>query len=596
MIGTHGGEEALASSTATSLAESAVVNAARVLATFPGATCLLDAAGRVVCANIAAEPLTLALEREAASRGDGPLLRLARQASLFGRPQAGRASISGEAGTGAESGPRAFNVTALPCERTGQGPYPVLLLAIETTHERNLTEALVASRDFFRDLVACSADFAWETDATGAFVYVSPRGAIGYTASELNGRQAVSLIDSAHDAAIAGHGAPVPFSTSEPVEDVEIWLKGADGSAHSFLISALPVHDAGGRWRGARGVGRDITALRMRELELERAHARERVSRAIVDAMLSERDFNTMLAAAARALAWAAHSVCTWILCREPSGTYAVGAAYSVAAHGAVRDLPPGLADQLVCARDPLEKAIDGWTYLGAPTRLHGAVNGAICIARPAQDPPFQLEERALVELVARHTAVAIGQAEFLRSLSNLSRTDDLTGLINRRGFLDAYVRWQRRPQDPLAEASFLYIDLDNFKIINDRDGHARGDEILHDFGNILLRNSRRHDVAVRLGGDEFALWLEGVGRIGAITIAERLLKAAREESGAGEIRGSVGLSIGIAVTTAASREDIESLLRRADRALYEAKRRGKGCWVLADPAPAESASEVRSC
>jgi diguanylate cyclase (GGDEF)-like protein/PAS domain S-box-containing protein len=471
------------------------------------------------------------------------------------------------------------------------------LLGIETTHEWNLTEALVASRDFFRDLVACSADFAWETDSTGAFVYVSPRGAIGFSASELNGRQARSLLDTTHDVTLAGSPAPMPFSAGEPVEDVEIWLKGKKGQSHCFLISALPVHDAGGRWRGARGVGRDITALRMRELELERAHARERVGRAIVDAVLSERNFHDMLAVAARALAHATNSPHAWILCRQPDCTFAVGAVYGNAGPGSQLDLPQSVADALVTATAPFESAIAGCTYLGAATRLRNEVNGAICIAQPTQVLPLGEEARALVELVARHTAVAIAQAELLRSLSELTHTDELTGLANRRGFHGTYARWRMRPPEPATEAALLYIDLDDFKTVNDCAGHAIGDAVLHSFGSVLRRGARQNDVAIRLGGDEFALWLEGVGTTAAVSIAEWLLKAAREMDHVGTTADKgLRLSIGIAVTTNASHEDIETLLHRADAALYEAKRRGKGCWVLANPAAAERASEVKSC
>lgn len=427
MVGASGGEGALAISPAPSVAESTILDAARLLATFPGAICLIDSSERVVGANAAAEPLTVAIEREAASQVDGPLLRLVRQAALFGRPHAGRTSISGEAATGI--GSRTFNVTALPCERLGKGPYPVLLLAIETTHEWNLTEALIASRDFFRDLVACSADFAWETDATGAFVYVSPRGAIGYSASELNGCQPRNLIDTPDNASSSKYAVPLPFSASEPVEDVETWLKGADGQRYCFLISALPVHDAGGRWRGARGVGRDITALRMRERELERAHAREGVGRAVVDAMLSERNPHDMLLAAARALACATDSPYAWVLCRQPDGGYAVDAAYTHAGPEAHHELPQAVADALVVATAPLESTIAGYTYLGAATHLHNEVNGAICIAHSSEVFRFDEEARALVELVARHTAVAIGQA--LRQETLGARGS--TGPANRR-------------------------------------------------------------------------------------------------------------------------------------------------------------------
>src|SRR3569832_81410 len=105
----------------------------------------------------------------------------------------------------------------------------------------------------------------------------------------------------------------------------------------------------------------------------------------------------------------------------------------------------------------------------------------------------------------------AIARAISAETALTLSQTDPLTGLLNRRGFLaEASRRIARRARQP-EPASLLYIDLDNFKLVNDVHGHRAGDEALRRFADILRDNSRSGDLVGRLGGDEFVVWLDGM-------------------------------------------------------------------------------------
>ena len=137
--------------------------------------------------------------------------------------------------------------------------------------------------------------------------------------------------------------------------------------------------------------------------------------------------------------------------------------------------------------------------------------------------------------------------------------------------------------------AVFLYLDLDNFKPINDQLGHQTGDAVLRKLGQLLLRSGRNNDLIVRLGGDEFGLWLDAPDLEGAVNKAEMLIRMIPEL--APEMPPSTpkfGASIGIAAVNPGP-ESLAGIMARADAALYEAKRAGRSAWrVAAEPVTAE--------
>lgn len=133
-----------------------------------------------------------------------------------------------------------------------------------------------------------------------------------------------------------------------------------------------------------------------------------------------------------------------------------------------------------------------------------------------------------------------------------------------------------------------MYVDLDNFKAVNDMHGHQAGDNLLIKIRDILVQQTRPTDAISRLGGDEFAVWLNGAD----LTIAKTRAGQFLERIGAlAHLSGSpdrpIGMSIGIAAWEPHAEEDLDSLLARADAAMYQAKRGGKGSFTIADPPPA---------
>ncbi|KHK55727.1 histidine kinase [Ralstonia sp. A12] len=158
---------------------------------------------------------------------------------------------------------------------------------------------------------------------------------------------------------------------------------------------------------------------------------------------------------------------------------------------------------------------------------------------------------------------------------------DVLTGLLNRRGF-DATLRAQveaHRGGNPVTRAplALIMIDLDGFKIINDRYGHAAGDDVLRGVAELVVQNTRTQDYVARLGGDEFAVILPNCDMQAAVTFADRIRAAlARQPLLAAGARAEIGLSQGV-VELQADDTDVGAFLARADAACYRAKSEGRG-------------------
>jgi len=178
--------------------------------------------------------------------------------------------------------------------------------------------------------------------------------------------------------------------------------------------------------------------------------------------------------------------------------------------------------------------------------------------------------------------AMAKERTEFRHKTAAL--VDPLTGIANRRAFLQDVNALSGRPSSQARPVAVLLADLDHFKSINDRYGHAVGDSALHRFAEVASSKLGPADLIGRMGGEEFAILLFDAGREKALAVAERIRLSF--ETAAGEVdgrpvRGTV--SIGM-VTAEAGFIDIPALLVRADEALYCAKERGRNRVEVAQP------------
>jgi diguanylate cyclase (GGDEF)-like protein len=198
----------------------------------------------------------------------------------------------------------------------------------------------------------------------------------------------------------------------------------------------------------------------------------------------------------------------------------------------------------------------------------------------------------AVATVIAAALAIHYGlrtatQAGEIAALRGLIVRDPLTGLLNRRGFQERMeVELERASRDGTS-VSLVVADLDDFKHLNDRHGHLGGDMALERVAGVIERTTRRADAGARLGGDEFAFILPNTAMHGARTFAERL-RSATEES-FDDTAAELTMSLGIACFPGDG-TSMETLLKAADYAMYEAKAAGKNRIALNDPEPELSA------
>ena len=157
--------------------------------------------------------------------------------------------------------------------------------------------------------------------------------------------------------------------------------------------------------------------------------------------------------------------------------------------------------------------------------------------------------------------------------LEQRSTQDPLTGVLNRRGFLQQYLQVKARQERSGAALSLMAIDLAHFKAINDRHGHALGDKVLVHVASVVMENARKVDIVARFGGEEFVVLLPETALAPAQQLAQRIQAALRRATPAQLPACTV--SIGIASQQQVG-ESLDSLLSRADAALYRAKDHGR--------------------
>lgn len=530
---------------------------------YPAPAVLVSNEGRIAAVNDPGRPLAALLH---GGRGSLPkLLDLVRRRCR---------SAAAECRFEHEGTVRTLDVTMVP-----GADGSVLCLARDMSLEHNLLGTLVNDRQQLRDIVACAGDFAWETDREGGFTFAEPAGLLGFAAAELTGRKASALIDQDWSP-----GRPDPFLGAAPAADQELWLTAKDGTRVCARVSSRLVLDGEGRHVATRGICRDVTAARSRETALAQALDRERLRSLVIEAMRGRGGPARAVKVAAEAAMAALGAQGVYVLRRSTAGPPTVTLRLGTTADRIAQQLetafleiaaaPPG-------APCPDRRGREDGLLLLAAARESGMVVGLLALAR-RDDGAWPAGHGALLDAVADQLGLALGLIERMDMLERLSRIDGLTGLLNRRAFTEEMPRKLRHGDRLGRGGSVLLLDLDNFKPLNDRFGHAFGDHALAEIGRELRDHSRAGDLAARLGGDEFALWLDGAETPGALVKAEALIAATRRISS--ELGGeALGLSIGIASYRAASREPYHRLLARADAALYRAKLGGRGQAQLAD-------------
>jgi diguanylate cyclase (GGDEF)-like protein len=195
-------------------------------------------------------------------------------------------------------------------------------------------------------------------------------------------------------------------------------------------------------------------------------------------------------------------------------------------------------------------------------------------------DPPPDiwdgLTNRIFSGIVILGTAMCLGKlSEYERRLLVQSMTDPLTGLLNRRSFLDLSGKEQTRARRHGNAFSVLMLDIDHFKKINDTYGHPVGDLAIKALADVCSKALRPHDILARYGGEEFVLTLPHTPADGARAVAERMREAVEKVEVPSE-QGTVRFTVSIGVSTYVDGEPFDHIVERADKALYASKQGGR--------------------
>jgi diguanylate cyclase len=279
-----------------------------------------------------------------------------------------------------------------------------------------------------------------------------------------------------------------------------------------------------------------------------------------------------------------------WLGDALPGWLAALGLALP-AAHTAQTVLRAPLPDRARRRPDAAGIALRAWAVLlllgsGAALRWPGAwlAGAGLASASPGVAPAVVAALAALAAATLAFAVHGLAQQRLVarlqasrRRLKALADMDALTQLPNRRRFHELATR--ALPVDPSASAVLLAFDIDHFKQINDRLGHAAGDRALRLVALAMVEQLRADDVPGRHGGDEFVLLLRRTGTADAMRAAARIVAAVQQRAAPAGLP-PLGLSFGL--VQVASGEALDEALRRADQALYEAKRQGRSRAVAA--------------
>lgn len=235
-------------------------------------------------------------------------------------------------------------------------------------------------------------------------------------------------------------------------------------------------------------------------------------------------------------------------------------------------------------------KAIQLKTFLGIPLIYQGMTVGSLCFHQCDSERYFDSNEFEFIKQVADEASVAIVHAEMYKHIQLQAKTDALTGLHNKASFHELINQEIERAKRTQSDLSVMMIDLDFLKTANDTYGHIIGDEMIKLMGSKLKQVLRQVDICARFGGDEFGAILPDTPLEGARQLATRLAEEVKATKH--PIAGPMSASIGVSGTTHNQLEK-EHLIEEADKALYLAKRKGKGQACSSEEIEEESKEDV---
>ncbi len=518
----------------------------------------------------------------------------------------GRCGFDAEV-TGAGGARVAVNVRGRGVRRSADGARAVLLvtgLAGWSARESALRDRARA----FETLVQHAPDIITRVDRDLRHTFVN-RATVemtGIPAERWIGRTVEELGFPEHLIAFWNRELRACLETGRP-RDIEFELPRPEGPR--FLAGRLvPETGPGGDPESVLIISRDLTARRRLEewLTAERAEhrrlaRREAALRRVAETVARGDDPPVVFDVAAEESARLLRADAGWVVATDRSPPRVMGAwvAGNLAApHSlSLATLLEGEGALARAMRSGMPARVDDYAALpgpgpraamraglrsgvAAPVVAAGTLWGLLVVARtePGIEPGAEEVLGRFGELVG--TALANSRAA--QELDRLARTDALTGLPNRRGFFERFAEEVHRARRHADQLSLVIVDIDHFKRVNDAHGHQAGDEALREVAHRLHAVIRRDEVVARIGGEEFAWLLPRADLDLARAAAER----ARASVSDPPLPGIGVLTVSAGVARLRPGDDVESLLRRADDALYRAKDAGRDRVEDETPAP----------
>jgi two-component system cell cycle response regulator len=233
---------------------------------------------------------------------------------------------------------------------------------------------------------------------------------------------------------------------------------------------------------------------------------------------------------------------------------------------------------------------VDERAAVGRPTQpVVAEVRGGGCIlgglALGPSDRGASREDRELVSIVTAELGGPLRVVTLVEQMRRLAMSDPLTRLLNRRAFLESMLRSLAAFERHGTPTSVVLLDVDHFKQVNDTHGHDGGDAVLTGIADLLRAGARKNDVVGRWGGEELVLGLSHTGLPSAALAAERVRRAITGHRFRLPDGAEVGITVSMGVAAATKGERLETLITRADRAMYRAKSQGRNrCVIDEDP------------
>src|SRR5579863_10459591 len=446
----------------------------------------------------------------------------------------------------------------LPDSQESQAMARAAQLAGIAIERRLAEEALRSSEAKFRGLFESIAEGVYQSERDGRLLSVNPAfvAMLGYgSAEELYALSSAEALywDPAGRAEFTRR-----VEAEGEIRDAEFLMRRRDGQQLVILENARAVRDAAGRITGYEGTIANITERKRAEQTIFAEKERAQVTlQSIGDAVIS-----TDAEGRIEYINPVAENLTAWSLAE---------------ARGQPLNAVLRLVNELT--REPIGNSLAGVLGRG---EAGAATDHTVLITRAGHEVAIQESAAPICDRHGRVIGAVVvfhdvtKERRLKRALAYQASHDALTGLINRREFdnrLHAALLSAQRGEGAYA---LLYIDLDQFKVVNDTCGHQAGDRLLRDVTGLLQTRVRATDTIARLGGDEFGVLLEGCSPEQATRIAEGIRQAIRDFRfvwGASAL--SVGASIGI-VQIRAETENVTSVMSAADIACYAAKDAGR--------------------